>query len=78
MSRQGHGLKQSKNGDFMVCPEAGLRYQETHPGVMECVDLNEGSPLPQALSVGGKTYEELKSTDYGQRTTDHAPNDQSV
>ena len=60
MSRHGHRLKAGSDG-VMVCPESGLKYRETSPGVVKCLDLDEEAPLPDALKVGQKTYDELKA-----------------
>ena len=60
MSRHGHRLKPGPDG-IMVCPESGLRYREVSPGVLKCLDLDEEAPLPDALKVGQKTYDELKA-----------------
>ncbi|HVY30432.1 MAG TPA: Gfo/Idh/MocA family oxidoreductase [Polyangiaceae bacterium] len=60
MSRHGHRLKPGADG-VMVCPESGLKYKETSPGVLKCLDLDEDAPLPDALKVGQKTYDELKA-----------------
>jgi UDP-2-acetamido-3-amino-2,3-dideoxy-glucuronate N-acetyltransferase len=60
MSRHGHRLKAGPDG-VMVCPESGLKYREVSPGVVKCLDLDEEAPLPDALKVGQKTYDELKA-----------------
>jgi UDP-2-acetamido-3-amino-2,3-dideoxy-glucuronate N-acetyltransferase len=60
MSRHGHRLKPGADG-VMVCPESGLKYREVSPGVVKCLDLDEEAPLPDALKVGQKTYDELKA-----------------
>jgi UDP-2-acetamido-3-amino-2,3-dideoxy-glucuronate N-acetyltransferase len=60
MSRHGHRLKPGQDG-VMVCPESGLKYREVSPGVLKCLDLDEDAPLPDALKVGQKTYDELKA-----------------
>ena len=60
MSRHGHRLKAGADG-VMVCPESGLKYREVSPGVLKCLDLDEDAPLPDALKVGQKTYDELKA-----------------
>lgn len=58
MSRHGHVLKVSDNGD-MICPESGLRYilQE---GKLYCLDLNEDEPLPENLKFGKNSYDTYK------------------
>ena len=60
MSRHGHRLKPGADG-IMVCAESGLKYREVAPGVLKCLDLDEDAPLPDALKVGQKTYDELKA-----------------
>jgi UDP-2-acetamido-3-amino-2,3-dideoxy-glucuronate N-acetyltransferase len=60
MSRHGHRLKPGADG-VMVCPESGLKYREVAPGSLKCLDLDEDAPLPDALKVGQKTYDELKA-----------------
>jgi len=49
MSRHGHRLNLS-DGDTMVCPESGWRYQEVEPNVLRCLDW----PEDKALAVGEK------------------------
>jgi UDP-2-acetamido-3-amino-2,3-dideoxy-glucuronate N-acetyltransferase len=44
----------------MECPETGYRYKEVEPGVLRCLDLDEEAPLPSELSVGSKSYKQLK------------------
>jgi UDP-2-acetamido-3-amino-2,3-dideoxy-glucuronate N-acetyltransferase len=61
MSRHGHRLKPNAKGE-LVCPESGYRYREERPGVLRCLDLDEDAPLPEALRVGKKTYDELKKS----------------
>jgi UDP-2-acetamido-3-amino-2,3-dideoxy-glucuronate N-acetyltransferase len=60
MSRHGHRLDSPNSDDVMRCPESGYRYQEIEPGVLRCLDLDEETPLPAGLSVGNKSYKELK------------------
>jgi len=45
---------------MMRCPESGFRYKEVEPGVLRCLDLDEETPLPPALSKGSRTYDEFK------------------
>jgi UDP-2-acetamido-3-amino-2,3-dideoxy-glucuronate N-acetyltransferase len=59
MSRHGHLLKADANGK-LICPESGFRYQESAPGILRCLDLDEEAPLPQALRVGTLTYDQFK------------------
>lgn len=51
VSRHGHRLRPSANG-VMTCPESNLRYREVEPGVLVCLDLDEATPLPEALRHG--------------------------
>ena len=44
----------------MRCPESGYRYQEIEPGVLRCLDLDEEAPLPSDLTVGTKSYRQVK------------------
>lgn len=60
MSRHGHVLKVPDAETIMVCPESGLRYSETEPGVLRCLDLDEDAPLPAELAVGEIFYDEFK------------------
>lgn len=60
MSRHGHRLEAPDAQGVMRCPESGYRYQEIEPGVLRCLDLDEEAPLPKELSVGSKSYRELK------------------
>jgi len=59
MSRHGHVLGNAKDGVW-TCPESGFRYRETEAGTLRCLDLDEESPLPAELAVGGKPYGEFK------------------
>jgi len=59
MSRHGHVLKPDAQGELR-CPESGYRYRETAPGVLSCLDLDEGSPLPANLTKGVRNYESFK------------------
>jgi UDP-2-acetamido-3-amino-2,3-dideoxy-glucuronate N-acetyltransferase len=60
VSRHGHQLIADSEG-LMTCPEFGLRYREVEPGVLRCLDLDESAPLPQAMSIGARRYDELKA-----------------
>jgi UDP-2-acetamido-3-amino-2,3-dideoxy-glucuronate N-acetyltransferase len=59
MSRHGHILKNPNREGILICPESGLRYQETAPNVLRCLDLAESAPLPAEMSVGRVGYREL-------------------
>jgi len=60
MSRHGHKLPAPDAKGVMTCPESGYRYQETKPGVLRCLDLDEEAPLPAAHSKGAKSYKDFK------------------
>jgi UDP-2-acetamido-3-amino-2,3-dideoxy-glucuronate N-acetyltransferase len=60
MSRHGHRLESPDLDGVMRCTETGYRYQEIEPGVLRCLDLDEDAPLPADLSIGKKSYRELK------------------
>jgi len=60
MSRHGHRLDAPDADGIMRCPESGYRYQEVTPGALRCIDLDEESPLPAELSVGSKSYRQIK------------------
>jgi UDP-2-acetamido-3-amino-2,3-dideoxy-glucuronate N-acetyltransferase len=60
MSRHGHRLDAADPNGVMRCPETGYRYEEVEPGVVRCLDLDEEAPLPAQLSVGTKSYRQLK------------------
>ena len=46
VSRHGHRMEEPDADGIMVCPESGLRYRETEPGVLRCLDLDEDAPPP--------------------------------
>jgi len=54
-SRHGHPLPPAVQGIY-TCPESGLRYQESAPGVLRCLDLDEAAPLPDNLATGRQAY----------------------
>jgi UDP-2-acetamido-3-amino-2,3-dideoxy-glucuronate N-acetyltransferase len=60
MSRHGHRLRSADSEGVMLCPESGYRYKEVAPGVLRCLDLDEEVALPAELSVGTRSYRELK------------------
>src|SRR5712692_10498915 len=60
MSRHGHRLQSPDSDSVMRCPESGFRYQEVEPGVLHCLDLDEEAPLPTELSIGSKSYRQIK------------------
>ncbi|MFY9745917.1 MAG: Gfo/Idh/MocA family oxidoreductase [Acidobacteriaceae bacterium] len=60
MSRHGQRLNDPDSSGVMICAESGYRYREVEPGVLRCIDLDENAPLPKKLTIGVKTYDELK------------------
>ena len=58
VSRHGHPLRSARDGIY-TCPESGLRYREAAPGVLRCLDLDEGAPLPPALATGSAPYRDF-------------------
>jgi UDP-2-acetamido-3-amino-2,3-dideoxy-glucuronate N-acetyltransferase len=54
MSRHGHRL-----GPDLICPESGLRY-EMVGGRLSCPELDEEAPLPPAMAVGTRSYDDFK------------------
>ena len=60
MSRHGHFLKNPDSSGVMVCPESGFRYKEIELGKLQCLDLDEESPLPGDKAIGQKVYDEYK------------------
>jgi len=60
MSRHGHILKPGPDG-ILTCPESGLRYKETAAGHVNCIDLDEGEPLPEMLAKSVRDYRSFKN-----------------
>lgn len=63
MSRHGHVLTNPDENRIMVCPESKLRYQLStinDKQALNCLDVDEDSPLPEKLTVGQKAYDEFK------------------
>ena len=60
MSRHGHRLESPDGHGVMRCPESGYRYKEVEPGVLRCLDLDDELPLPAELSLGTRSYRQLK------------------
>ena len=48
MSRHGYRLPEPDRDGVMICPFSGLRYQETAPGQLRCLDVEETQALPKA------------------------------
>lgn len=59
MSRHGHRLRNPDPEGLMICPESGLRYREVG-GFLRCLDVGEDEPLPAELTVGVRSYDELR------------------
>jgi len=59
VSRHGHPLRRPDSAGIYTCPESALRYRETSPGVLRCLDLDEDAPLPAPLAAGQKTYRDF-------------------
>lgn len=60
MSRHGHRLDRPDAQGILTCPESGYRYQ-LRDGKLTCLDLDEEAPLPGALAVGKKAYDDYKA-----------------
>ncbi len=60
MSRHGHKLNNPNAEGIMKCPESRLKYKEVEPGLLKCLDLEEGMPLPYNMAVGKIAYNEFK------------------
>ncbi len=56
-----HGIRLPRPGDdgIMICAESGFRYKQVEQGVVKCLDLDEGDPLPPEMAIGKVTYDEL-------------------
>jgi UDP-2-acetamido-3-amino-2,3-dideoxy-glucuronate N-acetyltransferase len=52
VSRHGHPLREPAPDGVYTCPESKLRYRETEPGILRCLDLDEEAPLPPELATG--------------------------
>ncbi len=62
ISRHGHPIDTPDPDGVMTCPESGLRYRESEPGVLSCIDLDEDEPLTEAMSTGKLSYDEFKKS----------------
>lgn len=60
MSRHGHRLSNPDRDGIMRCPETGYRYRECELGILRCLDLDDNAPLPEKLSIGTKSYRQIK------------------
>jgi len=59
VSRHGLPLGEPDAEGVYVCPESGLRYRETEPGTLRCLDVDEEAPLPETLRQGGRFYDDI-------------------
>ena len=59
MSRHGLPLRDPSPDGIYVCRETGLRYRESSPGTLVCLDLDEDAPLPDELRMGSRSYDEF-------------------
>jgi UDP-2-acetamido-3-amino-2,3-dideoxy-glucuronate N-acetyltransferase len=59
ISRHGLPLKVPDASGVYTCPESRLRYKETAPGTLSCLDVHEDAALPDDLRVGSASYDDL-------------------
>lgn len=65
VSRHGHiltrdvSVPEDSRMSTHICPETGLRYR-LEDGVFKCIDLDEDAPLPDAMRIGSKSYDDFK------------------
>ncbi len=59
MSRHGHRLRFDQEG-LAACPESALRYRLQEDQVT-CLDVSEGTPLPDEMTVGTADYRTFKT-----------------
>ncbi len=60
VSRHGHKLEKKDSNGFYICPETGLKYEETAQQTLICVDIKENQSLPEQMSTGRKNYQYYK------------------
>lgn len=61
MSRHGQRLTRRDAEGRLVCPESGLRYEETADGRLHCVDLDEEATLAAGSRTSTRRYDEFKT-----------------
>lgn len=61
MSRHGHRLVNPDSNGVYTCPESGLRYTESAPGTLVCLDVPEDVALPAHLTTGAGNYDRFKT-----------------
>lgn len=66
MSRHGIPLRDPDSDGIFICCESGLRYQETAPHTLKCLDIGEDEPLPSDMNRGGQYYDDIV---HGRRLT---------
>ena len=66
MSRHGLPLRDPDSNGIYTCPESGLRYREEEPETLRCLDLDESADLPEEMSAGSKSYDDIV---HGRRLT---------
>lgn len=59
VSRHGLPLTNPDGNGVYICPESKLRYQETKPGVLSCLDIGEDEVLPDDMRVGRQFYDDI-------------------
>jgi UDP-2-acetamido-3-amino-2,3-dideoxy-glucuronate N-acetyltransferase len=60
ISRHGIPLPPPDDEGIMICPEGDYRYKEVEPGVLRCLDLDEGASLPPEKATGKALCKDLK------------------
>lgn len=59
VSRHGLPLGTPDADGVYTCPESGLRYRESEPGVLRCLDVDEDQSLPETLRQGERFYDDI-------------------
>jgi len=59
VSRHGLPLRAPDTSGVYTCAESGLRYRETEPGTLSCLDVPEDAALPDAMRVGSVHYDDI-------------------
>lgn len=60
ISRHGVPLSDPDAAGIMKCPESGLTYQETEPGVVKCLDVDEEAVLSAEQAQARGSYDDYK------------------
>lgn len=61
MSRHGHPLDLVAGS--ATCPESGLHYRLNEHGQLQCVEVHEDEPLPDAMCIGQTPYRRVNETE---------------